>query len=91
MKNKYKRWNMSLFNEDRLSNILPKDGTVNFYGKILTSKEANQYFDLLMQNILWENDEVIILGKHIVTKTIGPTAISKLEKIIIIWTARSQH
>jgi alkylated DNA repair dioxygenase AlkB len=59
---------MSLFNEDRLSNILPKDGTVNFYGKILTSKEANQYFDLLMQNILWENDEVIIFGKHIVTK-----------------------
>ena len=59
---------MSLFNEDRLSNILPKDGTVNFYGKILASKEANQYFDLLMQNILWKNDEVIIFGKHIVTK-----------------------
>jgi alkylated DNA repair dioxygenase AlkB len=59
---------MSLFNEDRLSNILPKDGTVNFYGKILASKEANQYFDFLMQNILWENDEVIIFGKHIVTK-----------------------
>jgi alkylated DNA repair dioxygenase AlkB len=59
---------MSLFNEDRLSNILPKDGTANFYGKILASKEANQYFDLLMQNILWENDEVIIFGKPIVTK-----------------------
>jgi len=68
MKNKYKRWKMSLFNEDRLSNILPKDGAVNFYGKILGFKEANQYFDLLMQNILWENDEVIIFGKHIVTK-----------------------
>jgi alkylated DNA repair dioxygenase AlkB len=59
---------MGLFNEDRVRNILHKDGTVNYYGKILASKEANQYFDLLKQNILWENDEVIIFGKHIVTK-----------------------
>jgi hypothetical protein len=49
------------------SNILNKDGTVNYYGKILSSEEANQYFGLLMQNILWGN-EVIIFGKHIVTK-----------------------
>jgi alkylated DNA repair dioxygenase AlkB len=48
--------------------ILNKNGLVNYYGKILTSEEANQYFDLLMQNILWKNDEVVIFGKHIVTK-----------------------
>jgi alkylated DNA repair dioxygenase AlkB len=59
---------MSLFNGDRLSNRLPKDGMANYYGKVLASKEADQYFDLLMQNILWENDEVIIFGKHIITK-----------------------
>jgi alkylated DNA repair dioxygenase AlkB len=59
---------MTLFNEYRVSNILNKDGTVNYYGKILSSEEANQYFGLLMQNILWENDEIIIFGKHIVTK-----------------------
>ena len=59
---------MSLFNGDRLSNRLPKDGMVNYYGKVLASKEADQYFDLLTQNILWENDEVIIFGKHIITK-----------------------
>jgi alkylated DNA repair dioxygenase AlkB len=52
----------------RISNLLPKDGTVNYYGKVLASKEADQYFDLLTQNILWENDEVIIFGKHIITK-----------------------
>ena len=40
---------MILFNEDRVSNILPKDGTVNYYGKVLSSREANQYFDLLMK------------------------------------------
>jgi alkylated DNA repair dioxygenase AlkB len=59
---------MTLFNEYRVNNILNKDGTVNYYGKILSSEEANQYFDLLMQNILWEKDEIIICGKHIVTK-----------------------
>jgi alkylated DNA repair dioxygenase AlkB len=56
------------FHGDIISNLLPNDGTLNYYGKVLTSKEANQYFDLLMQNILWKNDEVIIFGKHIVTK-----------------------
>ena len=59
---------MTKFNEYGVSKILNKDGTVNYYGKILASEEANQYFDLLMQNILWEKDEVIIFGKHITTK-----------------------
>ena len=59
---------MSLFNEDRINSLLHKDGKVNYYGKVLAFGEADQYFDLLMQNILWENDEVVIFGKHIVTK-----------------------
>ena len=49
-------------------NILNKDGVVNYYGKILSSEEANQYFDLLMQNIHWEKDQVIIFRKNITTK-----------------------
>ena len=59
---------MTTFNEYKVINILNKDGVVNYYGKILSSEEANQYFGLLMQNILWEKDEVIIFGKHISTK-----------------------
>src|ERR1051326_631617 len=59
---------MPVFNEYRVSYILNKDGSVNCYGKILSSEEANRYFGLLMQNILWEKDAVIIFGKHIVTK-----------------------
>ncbi len=35
---------------------------------MLTHDDANHYFDLLLQKIVWENDEVIIFGKHIVTK-----------------------
>jgi alkylated DNA repair dioxygenase AlkB len=57
-----------LFHEDDIGNLLPNDGTVYYYGKILNSKSASQIFDLLMKNILWKNDEVIIFGKHIVTK-----------------------
>src|ERR671913_1538780 len=62
------RGNMSLFGKNRVGNLLHEDGTVNYYGKVLASGEADQYFDLLMQNILWENDEVVIFGKHIITK-----------------------
>ena len=60
---------MTTFNESKVSNnILNKDGIVNYYGKILSSEEANRYFDLLMQSILWEKDEIIVFGKHITTK-----------------------
>jgi alkylated DNA repair dioxygenase AlkB len=63
-----KNGEIRLFHEDEVVNLLPNDGTVNYYGKILNSKEANQNFDLLMKNILWQNDEVIIFGKRIITK-----------------------
>src|SRR6266849_2898760 len=59
---------MDLFNQNRISNLLHKDGTVNYYRNVLTHNEANRYFDLLLQNILWRNDEAVIFGKHILTK-----------------------
>ena len=59
---------MDLFDQDRISNLLHKDGTVNYYRNVLTHNEANRYFDLLLQNILWRNDEAVIFGKHIVAK-----------------------
>ncbi|HET7148714.1 MAG TPA: alpha-ketoglutarate-dependent dioxygenase AlkB [Candidatus Nitrosopolaris sp.] len=59
---------MDLFNQDNLSNLLPKDGTVNYYRNVLTHNEANRYFDLLLQKIAWENDETVIFGKHIVAR-----------------------
>ena len=59
---------MTTFNEYKVISILNKDGVVNYYGKVLSPEKANQYFGLLMQNIQWEKDEVIIFGKHITTK-----------------------
>lgn len=66
------KWNknkkMDLFNQDRISNLLHKDGLVNYYRNVLTHSQANLYFDLLSQNIIWENDETVIFGKRIITK-----------------------
>jgi alkylated DNA repair dioxygenase AlkB len=59
---------MDIFNPDRTNNLLHKDGTVDYCPNVLIRNEANRYFDLLLQKIIWENDDVIIFGKHIVTK-----------------------
>src|SRR5437879_9348860 len=59
---------MDLFNQDRISNLLDKDGSVSYYRNVLIHNEANRYFNLLLQNIVWENDEAVIFGKHIVAK-----------------------
>ena len=61
---------MDLFNQiiDKSRNLLPHDGTVNYYGKIFSKKEADFYYDRLLQDIQWENDKAIIFGKEIITK-----------------------
>lgn len=61
---------MDLFSteSDILRNLLPKDGTVNYYGRILSPQQANEYFNLLLANIEWKNDEAVVYGKHIQTK-----------------------
>ena len=61
---------MDLFGNgiDSIKNILPKDGTVNYFGKIFSGTEADQYLNSLLSNIVWKNDEAFILGKLIITK-----------------------
>ncbi|MET4084160.1 alkylated DNA repair dioxygenase AlkB [Pedobacter sp. UYP30] len=61
---------MDLFgNEiDSSKNLLPNDGVVNYYGRLFTKIEADQYLDCLLNTIEWKNDEAIIFGKHIFTK-----------------------
>lgn len=58
---------MSLFPSNPTENLLPYDGTVNYFGKILSQEEANQYYNILLNNIEWRNDEALIFGKHIIT------------------------
>ncbi len=61
---------MDLFNTlpDKNRNYLPKDGTVNYYGKVLNQKEADYYLKNLLDTIAWRNDEAVIFGKRIITK-----------------------
>lgn len=61
---------MDLFSHiiDHKKNLLPYDGIVNYYGKLMSSQQANHYFNRLLENIEWKNDEAIIYGKRIVTK-----------------------
>ncbi|WP_186756662.1 alpha-ketoglutarate-dependent dioxygenase AlkB family protein [Echinicola salinicaeni] len=59
---------MDLFNQNSLQNLLPYDGTVHYYGKILSEQQSHFFFERLMSNIEWRHDEAIIYGKHYTTK-----------------------
>ena len=88
---------MDLFNNEiqGLTNILPKDGNVVYYKNLLTSQEANRYFDCLINSIEWKNDQIFIYGKLIITKRkvawYGDTdfeyTYSKITKRALPWTA----
>ena len=87
---------MKLFNLDFDStiNLLPKEGTVNYYGAIFNQIEANEYYQKLLNNIEWKNDEAIIFGKKIITKRkvawyadeTFPYTYSKVTKLALPWT-----
>ena len=53
---------------DQTKNLLPNDGTVNYYGRLLSNKQANVYYHKLLKDIAWRNDVAIIFGKRIETK-----------------------
>jgi len=61
---------MDLFSqfEDSPKNLLPKDGTVFYYGLVLSKAKADTFYDVLLNSIEWRNDEAIIFGKRIITK-----------------------
>ena len=49
-------------------NLLPKDGEVNYYGSIMVTTVADSYFQYLLEEIAWKNDEAVLFGKRIITK-----------------------
>jgi alkylated DNA repair dioxygenase AlkB len=57
-----------LFNDfDASQNLLPQDGEVYYHQNFLTSNEAKFYFDAFFKEIAWQQDEVIMFGKKIIT------------------------
>ncbi len=49
-------------------NLLPYDGEVFYFGKILTAQQSEFYFHELMNGINWKNDALQIYGKTIISK-----------------------
>jgi len=61
---------MELFDDipDKHENLLPYDGTVLYYGKLMPQEQADRYFEALLHHIEWRNDEAVIFGRRIFTK-----------------------
>lgn len=61
---------MNLFSDiiDPKENLLPCDGTVNYFGKVIDKKTADHFYDSLMKNTEWRNDEAVMYGKTFITK-----------------------
>lgn len=88
---------MDLFgtNSNKTTNILPRDGEVNYFGKLFTAQEATRYLRLLLDEIAWKNDEAVIFGRLIRTKRMvawyGDSAFSytysNITKQALPWTA----
>ncbi len=59
---------MELFEIEPAINLLPKDGVVEYYGKLLGQWNADNYLYKLLYTIEWKNDEAIMFGRKIYTK-----------------------
>lgn len=76
------------------SNLLPYDGEVYYFGQIFTAEETGYYFDKLMREIAWKNDEAILFGRHYITRRkvawyadhIMEYAYSNITKTSLTWT-----
>ncbi|MEM7401489.1 MAG: alpha-ketoglutarate-dependent dioxygenase AlkB [Pseudomonadota bacterium] len=62
--------NFDLFNglNEQPIHVLDKDGVVNYFEEMISSKLADDYFSCLLKKIAWKNDEVNLFGKKIKTK-----------------------
>lgn len=58
---------MNLFSTQAAENILPFDGEVYNYGLVLNKEECNLYFNTFLKANFWEQDELVMFGKRIVT------------------------
>ena len=82
------------FEIDPNQNLLPQDGTVNYFGAIMDERLAYHYFEQLLKTIEWQNDQAIIFGKKIITKRkvawYGDQAFeytySNIQKYALAWT-----
>lgn len=87
---------MDLFESlnDPEENLLPRDGVVQYFGRVMSYEAADDYLGAMRARIAWENDELVIGGKRIVTKRkvawYGESAFrygySRTTKVALPWT-----
>lgn len=61
-------YHMRLFASERIESLLPYDGDVTYFGRVMNPSEADLYFKQLLGEVDWRPDEVVIAGRRIVTK-----------------------
>ncbi|MDX1957301.1 MAG: alpha-ketoglutarate-dependent dioxygenase AlkB [Leptospiraceae bacterium] len=59
---------MSFLFTKNISNLVPYDGIIEYYGIIFNKEESNHYFKVLLDSLNWLNDEAVMFGKSIITK-----------------------
>lgn len=89
---------MNLFDQEapQLTNLLPKDGTVNYYGELFSKTETDFFYQHLLSEIQWEHDQAIIFGRLITTKRKAAWygdrpfnyTYSKITKTALPWTEK---
>lgn len=75
-------------------NLLPSDGEVYYHGCVFSPSESDYFFQKLLSEIVWKNDEALIFGKRLITKRkvawYGETAFgytySNTTKYALPWT-----
>lgn len=85
---------MDLFSNTDTQNLLPYDGALTYYGQIMSLSQANNFLSHLLAEVPWKNDEVVIYGKHIVTKRqiawyadeLATYTYSNTEKMALPWS-----
>lgn len=85
---------MDLFNQETITNILPYDGVTNYHGQIISDELSLYYYNTLLKDIAWKNDEAVLFGKRIITKRkvawYGDTNFeynySNVTKQALVWT-----
>lgn len=54
--------------QDKNSNLLPKEGLVNYHGQLFDKEKAEFYTHGLLETIDWAQDEIVMFGKKIKTR-----------------------
>lgn len=85
---------LDLFSSEEPADLLQTDGKAWLLQDFLNSQESHFYFDIFLNTIHWQQDEIVMFGKRIITsRKVGwygdkpfKYIYSKTEKVALPWT-----